>query len=334
MKILRVFLCFILIFSIVFTAIFAKRLISAKNQALSQNQYKGIISIWHVDSFEGGKGSRKQFLMQISKEYEKQNPGILVCVIDQTFTSVKQLMDEGQLPDVLSFGVGVPFSTPNELDVDCDFKGGKINDKTYAIPWCVGGYALVTKKQEVSLLQDNHIENLIVSQGEYTQPMCALALEGYTANNVFSFSPIDAYVNFLSAKDSVMIATQRDLIRLENRGVDVIVKPLTKYNDLYQYVSVYNTDEQKYPYVSTFVDYLLSQPTQSKLDSIGMSSLQTSITYENDNLSNLFKIKSEYTVSPFTNEGALKNMQSQALQALKGNEQSLTTIKNSLVKCF
>ena len=63
MKILRFLSGGIIIFSILFTIFIGAQKISLGHDFGSSEEYKGILTMWQIDTFEGGIGSRKQFLI-------------------------------------------------------------------------------------------------------------------------------------------------------------------------------------------------------------------------------------------------------------------------------
>jgi hypothetical protein len=83
---------------------------------------------------------------------------------------------------------------------------------------------------------------------------------------------MDAYVKFVTGKVKWFLGTQRDVNRLETRGMSVKVTPLERFNDLYQYVSITSSDQIKRYYAEQFINYLVSEQVQKKLNEIGMLS--------------------------------------------------------------
>ena len=107
MKIFRVFVSILIVFSLFFTIFIGKNKITEQNKITFPAEYKGIISLWQIDGFEGGSGSRKQFLLKVARDFEKQNQGVLVMVINHTFLSATENIERGILPDLISFSNGV-----------------------------------------------------------------------------------------------------------------------------------------------------------------------------------------------------------------------------------
>ena len=114
--------------------------------------------------------------------------------------------------------------------------------------------------------------SLIVSQAEFTQPLVAMLLEGLEFDKIEVLKPMDAYVKFTENKNAFFLGTQRDVVRLANRGMQVEVSPLNTFNDLYQYVAMTCGDVKKQVYASRFIEYLVSDNVQKQLNKISMFS--------------------------------------------------------------
>ena len=91
MMIKRAICALILILSFATTIFFPLKLKDSSDM-FSKKTYKGIITVWQVDSFDGGKGSRKQFLLSLAREYEKL--GKLVAESDVLAAAAKLSGDE------------------------------------------------------------------------------------------------------------------------------------------------------------------------------------------------------------------------------------------------
>ncbi len=318
-----------MVFAWVFTAFYGKNKIS-EGEAVEPTEYKGIITVWQVDSFEGGRGSRKQFLLKVAREFEKSNPGVLVMVINYTADGVRESQSKGVFPDVISFGGGVDVSGFSMLNFSVDFKGGKVGNSDYAIPWCRGGYVLI-ENPKLSGGEGEEIDTLLVSEGEYTQPLIALLQEGIRANEYDVRSPMDAYVKFVSGKTRYFLGTQRDLIRLSNRGMEVKITPLTQFNDLVQYAVITSSEEIKRYYAEEFLRFLTSEKIQQTVYEIGMFSAISSAITDNEHGASMQKASGFSTISAFTASAELKDLQGVAKRALFGDAEAINKIKNILV---
>ena len=327
MKILRVFTSLILVFCFVFTLFIGRQKIAEQKEFKLPNEYKGIITLWHVDGFEGGKGSRKQFLLKIARDFEKKNAGVLVMVINHTFTSVKENIDKGVYPDLISFSNGVEIKQLESINTKRSVASAKIGDKIYATAWCRGGYALIknpnAKEQEKSAL--------IVSQAEFTEPITAMLLEGLEFDEINVYKPMDAYVKFTENKNAYFLGTQRDIVRLANRGMQVEISPLNAFNDLYQYVALTSRDANKKAYAKRFIDYLVSDSVQKQLDKISMFSPYIKVNYDDENLSKMQQNNKFLSISAYLHKEQLKQLQEISILAVKGNQNSINKIKNMLI---
>ncbi len=328
MKIIRYFSGAILIFCLVFTLFYGKVKISEGKPVGSTAKYQGVISLWQIDSFEGGSGSRKQFLLSVSREFEKNNEGVLVMVTNHTKTSAEQNMNEGIYPDLISYGLGVGVKNQVELKDDkLDFSGGKVGDKSYASPWCRGGYVIISNSKIASKYSgEGVIEKAVISQGEYTNPLCALALEGIKISEFSVKAPMDAYIEFTNGKTPYMIGTQRDLVRLTNRGMEFESYPLTKFNDLIQYISVTSLDELKGEIAREFITFLTSEKTQKSLYKINMTSFYTEVDNDILCLNEIQSVKNFSTFSAFTLDEQIRDMQTLGERAVKGDSEALNKI--------
>lgn len=330
MKVIRASISVLLVAVIVFTYFYGRFKVGESVTAKQSESYKGIITLWQVDSFEGGIGSRKQFLLKAARAFEKQNHGVLVMVVNHTKTSVKENLDNGVYPDIISYGVGVDVKGYSELKVNRNVLGGMVGEKTIATAWCRGGYAIIANP----LLTDSveqEIESLIVSQGETNSALLALALEGIKVKNIEVLKPMDAYTKFVQGKSKYLLGTQRDINRLNNRGFEVIIKPIIEYNDLFQYASVTSKSESKRYLSEKFVDYLCSDQVQNKLHEIGMLSPFTDAGNENPHLIDLQQCRSFKTLSAFTPKVVIEEINSLSVKYINGDKEALNKIKKMLV---
>lgn len=330
MKIVRLIISSIIILSLIFTIFIGKDKIKEENFDKSNIQYQGVLTLWQVDSFEGGVGSRKQFLLKVAREFEKQNNGTLIMVINQTPEGVKESIKKGVYPDIISFGVGTYINGFSKLNTNNYTLGGLIGEDVYATSWCRGNYTLISKEKLDDLALKN-IDELIVSKGKFNQPLTAFSLENLSATNIKVFAPLDAYTNYLSSKNGVLLGTQRDIFRLKNRGENFYAYPLSNYNDLYQYISILSTEEVKRFYAEKFINYLVSDSVQNKLNQIGMLSCYTKANYSEEVFINMQSLNKFKTISAFTLEENLLKMHDNCYSYLKGDLQALKKVEKMLI---
>ena len=273
---------------------------------ISTKEYKTILTVWHVDSFEGGIGSRADFLSNAL--LKTRDFGVITLVKTHTEESVAAAIEKGEMPDLISFGAGCSSAIRLAREMfSVRFKGGEAGGKTYAAPWCFGGYYLIAKSDDNRLIDgfltsdEKKISEIVVSQGKNTLPVLALKIAGVTAENASYYPPADAYSEFLKRKDVVLLGTQRDLRRLEKRGVGFNMAPLEGYSDLVQYVAITTKSDEKYKYCEEAIKILTGEKTQSDLYKIGMMRTDGKENSGAEFYGYDFS-KNEYTLSPFLSD--------------------------------
>ena len=303
------------VFTAVFVALVAVPETKREDNPFSSGQYKTVLTVWHIDTFEGGTGSRADFIASSLKALGKD--GIVTLVKTQTTESMEKAFEKGEIPDLISFGVGcgevVNFA--RELPFK-SFEGGEAGGGYLAVPWCLGGYYLIAKSGDNRLIDrlfesdsDKNIENLIVSDGENILPVLALKQLGITANAVY-LSPKDAYSRFLSEKNAVLLGTQRDIKRIEKKKDEFSVRPLEGYSDFVQYIAITTKSDEKYRYCALAVEHILSEEVQKKLYKIGMMRANGKSGGEADFYGYDFS-KNEYTLSPFLSKRLIVDAKSE-----------------------
>jgi len=207
---------------------------------------KTIVTVWNVDTFEGGKGSRTAFLNSVAKKMEGD---VFFMVSSKTAEGVEYALQNGNLPDILSFGVGV--EVPQDIE---------------ASVWCMGKYVLFSKEGEKV---SPNILNTVVSRGGRNEPTVAAALCGLTGE-LRQESSLQAYMDFLNGKYAYLLGTQRDAQRFLSRGVSVEATPLNDFTDLCQYIAVMKEENREI--CERFISYLQGEEVQGRLSEIGMLS--------------------------------------------------------------
>ncbi len=321
------------VFTAVFVALFAVPETKRKYNPFSSGRYKTVLTVWHIDTFEGGTGSRADFLGSSLKALG--DDGIVTLVKTQTAESMEKAFKNGELPDMISFGVGAGeiINSARELPFK-SFAGGEAGGRFLAVPWCFGGYYLIAKNADNRLIDrlfendsDKNIENLIVSDGENILPVLALKQLGITANAVY-LSPKDAYSQFLSEKNALLLGTQRDIKRIEKKKDGFAVRPLEGYSDLVQYIAITTESDEKYRYCVLAAEHILSEEVQKKLYKIGMMRTDGKTDDEADFYGYDFS-KNEYTLSPFLSKRLIADAKSE-INTAKINVKISENVKSGL----
>ena len=306
--------CCILVLS---TVIFL--FVPIKNKA-EEKPKTTVITVWHVDMFEGGEGSRKGVLSSIAKKYEKGKKSVYISVIEQSRDGMEQKLAAGICPDLISFSAGIDGveNYAQKIPVKDNFAGYS-SDGFYAAAWVYGGYFLLTHGDDY--------EKLYLSDSGANAPYIAAYFGKIDVKNARSFSPEKAFSLFLSDKTSGLIGTQRDLCRIKKSGVGVKVKPVCGFTDLVQYISV--TSKQNYEHSLDFLKFVI----ESDEDISRLKLMPASKNYKIKDdfvMENLSKIKADYGVWAFESREVIEKADEYAKCLSLGQVDEIKNLKNSL----
>lgn len=304
--ILRIF-CFIVILFAVFYILFFPVLFQKEEQTV----YEGILRLWNIDSFEGGKGSRGSFLSKVAKSFEKTRNGVYIMVNSYTQEGVAEALKNGEYPDMVSFSCGLDGIAEICRELSFSFGGGEIGGKNYAYPWCAGQYYFFCQEDDFSSISS---DNLLISEGGNNLPAAAAALCGIRGE-VKAEDSTSAYVDFLKGKYRYMLGTQRDVCRFASRQVNVYTMPVSEYADLFQYIAVTAKDDADAACCYDFLSLLFSDEVQSTLSGIGMYPMK--------------EVNVQSTLSAFVERNALSAVRGTAEEALVSGD---TKILKSYLK--
>ena len=249
---------------------------------------KRVVTVWNVDTFEGGKGSRTSFLKKIARRTEKNRGGVYYLISSYTKEGAEAALSQGVYPDILSFGIGLSDFAEKSLPISLSFAGGETDAGCLAYPWCRGKYFLFS-------LTDNFEETgeTAIGCGGSNLSVVSAAYEGIQG---IEMEALAAYTGFLGEKYRYLLGTQRDECRFLSRGLQVYKRELNEYCDLYQYISVLSSERREDCFA--LLDELLSEKAQEELSEIGMYPLAGD--------------KSKKTASVFSSAEALQNLHDSA----------------------
>ena len=210
------------------------------------------LSVWQIDGFEGGRGSRSQYLQSTGNAcFKKQK--IYVTVTSLSADAARANLETGTIPDIISYPAGF-YGIENY-----------VNSKTFMFKsWCRGGYCFLSLDESADYT-DISAENTVVNAGKDNLSEVAAVLCG--VGGAQSEEPTNAYLRLLNGKYKYLLGTQRDIFRLKTRNVSFSVKPVTVFNDLYQNISILTKDNKRYELCNKYIDYLLKN---CKVDSLGL----------------------------------------------------------------
>lgn len=244
-----------------------------KEEAKPQITERPVLNIWQIDNFEGGKGSRADYLKKTGEAFSK-NESCYVTVTALTSEAARLNLEAGNLPDVVSYGAGM--------------HGLEKYIEGYA-EWCHGGYCFLTLDTN-SDFSDINSQNTVINGGKDNFPAAAALLCDIVG--AAAEKPTAAYVRLIDGKYKYLLGTQRDIYRLKTRAVSFAVKPVTVYNDLYQNVSVISQSKNR-KLAERFVNYLID--AKSGLGKIGM--LADGITLYEDEMKQMEGLSYEYRLA-------------------------------------
>lgn len=317
-------LCALALCILLFSCLFAYPASNRRGEQLPQ-EYAGILRLWHIDSFEGGVGSRAAFLRGAAKIFEKKY-GIYVLITVHTPASAAVAAQDG-LPDLLSYGTYLDFAAEIAQPLGGEkFPFATAGGKGYALPWCRGNYFLFTRDGDFSDVSES---NTLFSDGGTLMDAAA-----YTAGLTGNFPVMQstaAYVQFLNGKYKYMLGTQRDLFRFRTRKAEVQAKALSSFCDLYQYLSILSEEEGKKSAAENFIACVLSEEVQEKLPQIGMLSVSREVYgAEEPALQAAQSVLPERGVNVFLSEKTRKELFSLSEAARKGDKNSAKILENIL----
>lgn len=239
-RFLNVF-CFVLLAAIIIAAPLTA--VNAGKTSAENNAEMAVLNVWQIDSFEGGRGSRSEYLKNVGTQFTKIS-SCYVKVTALTAAAARENLKAGTVPDLISYGAGT-YGVENY-----------ITGKTPYVCWCNGGYCFLTV-DETADFSDITADNTVINRGTDNLYGAAALLCGINGATVEKST--GAYVSLINGKYKYLLGTQRDIFRLTTRGVAFKVKPVTEFNDLYQNISITAKDAKLQLQAQKFIDFLLSK---------------------------------------------------------------------------
>ncbi len=290
-KLSTIALCLLCV-AVIFTALFLPSTKTVENK-----KEKPILTVWQIDMFEGGIGSRATYIKSIASSFEKKN-NVLIMVETKTSQDAEELLAKNIAPDIISFSSGLCGVLERAKSLDSDGFAGVYNNKTYAKCWCYGGYVKIKRK-------GSNPTETILSKNKWKNIELACFYNKIDISNAIDFEPKRAYEEFMSNSNSMLIGTQRDIYRLRNKIENYEIEPLEFFTDLVQYVSVLSDNENKITLSENFINYLCSEG-QKNINSLGLMSKDKKLNNVNNGLiDRLFDVKYTYTTLAFLNQNEI-----------------------------
>lgn len=330
---------------------------------------QGIVSMWHIENFEGGSHNRHQFLLKQMIELEKKHPGLFVSI--QTLTKAQALdqIEQGKLPDLLSFGTGMgdifldyAQEYQGRLNIRQEFiRSGSYEKKTKAVAYMAGGYFIACNSQLAKSMgidtNNNLIDNIfkegqvynkgksirysLTTARENNLPLAAVlktTIGTFKQNSYFEAqTQFDAYNVFVSQNALMLLGTQRDLSRIINRinqnnMFECEMLYLKGYTDLVQYLSITAKTAQAQQKAQIVIEHLTSQNAQVAVAQIGMLSVDGNNYHTLDLLKKMQDALNDPIITPnaFVGQDTMDHYHSLCKNALNGDTSSLNELKAQL----
>lgn len=317
-----------------------------------------IAELWHVDMFEGGSGSRSEFLRQRAIEYENLKKGNYILVKSMTYEQIINNLIEGNFPDMFSYGMGLGAEILSEIAAfegniavyDNLLTSGVLENKVFAVPWCAGSYIIACINEHYNSGGDyaealaasakNNLYSFITGYSSFNNPLLA----AYMADKNITFtekslddreqySQYQAYSKFITKNASVfLLGTQRDAVRISQRenACDFSFQPLKGYSDLVCYISICNKTAAA-ALCQEYIEYLLSEKSQKKLNDINMFSVNTDGLYDDGIMKQCQSIMQDhYILNVFISKEVIAENRVLAYQSLAGNKESAKKLRQML----
>lgn len=135
--------------------------------------YQGVIEIWNIDSFEGGRQSKYSLLKKVANDFQKKNKGVYVMIRDMSEQECLNLLSSNTFPDLFSCSFGVSqniehlvqsFSDVDTSEIEESAKiAGQKNNMQYGIAWCKGFYFLISSHEKIKKITADY-ENVELSK--------------------------------------------------------------------------------------------------------------------------------------------------------------------------
>lgn len=316
---LTVLLVLFLIFSPVVLMSGADRNVFSIQKKKAEGDYRGTLKVWHVVSFRTAENSGYQYLRERSNIFEKNTPYVFVDVRGMTAEAAKELLAEGERPDIISYPLG--FIEDDDLlklnePEDMNERLGVITGNS--LPYKADHYVMVTNND---LLREYGVERTY--DGEITETVVSDIFEKVRdeEKGIIPLSMTDTYGtepqktfeygNF--AKDEFDTAEQPREFRADGAGersvfyegkAGMYLCPYSEYctqvknqvnfsasahdytlfTDLVQMMGAYKSDdEEKNEMMERYISCYFTDSAQKKICGLGMLPCKVMENiYEND----------------------------------------------------
>ena len=194
---------------------------------------------------------------------------------------------------------------------------GQKNDKQYGVAWCKVSYFLISTGDKLNKAKVENFENVKLSSilltsgyevqekkdtktvysvsmgsSKYLIPQNIIRTYNKEEGNLISDKAFNrelssqtqysAYCNFIASNSTILLGSQRDVFRMENRVkqgkvTDALYEQVTAYSDLIQFMFLSkHTQKEKVVYAEKFVQDLILEKSQNQVLKGGLLSINGS----------------------------------------------------------
>lgn len=263
------------------------------------NTTKCVLTLYHIETFEGGSFSREGFLKKQASKFNSLHKNCYIAIKTLTLKELILNLADNNKADIYSFSCGageilagfLKELKKNENIREDLVEYGTFSTKILAYPYILSGYALFSYENLID--ETDNLNDLVKSKKIGKKDYVGLSLNNGTLgkevlkiNNIeigdgnfqeFS-SSYEAYQNFLKKNSVSLLGTARDLARLKNREEKGAISTLRYnflggYSDLVQYVGVVKSGNDFKEYFSEeFAKFLTLDSCQNDLANYGLFS--------------------------------------------------------------
>ncbi len=270
--------------------------------------WHGRIEIWHVAEFRVYQGSVTDYLQTRADAYCKGHPGVHIDVVGLTPKRYNDRLARGAFPDVYSFPSGLVYREQlQQMDLALPTFSGSLDaaradGNVYAVPYLMSGYLLAANDAALTgnrlVLPETPDEAALTALLQsamdmdtktplvYAPPVVAarLGLTGELASTE----------DFMAGRTALSVVDARELgdaLRSDKANLSLTVLPFVSYSSQVLYLGVAkDADAAKAAAAADFAAYLLTEPEQQRLSSLGalpVTTLETPPIYTEEALDSL-----------------------------------------------
>ena len=292
------------------------------NEFFNMNLDTTVLSLVHVETFEGSLSSRAKYLEKQIALFNKTKKDVYITVKTLTPEELKTNFEK-DFCDIVSFGFGVgEFLKENlvelkNIKIKKEFlNSAKVDNKILAYPYSFGGYVAITRETNLS---DKNIGEITIKDKNKKEYSLGFAKNGFiniagalTKNNISTpknlfyennLSTYKMYENFLSNKFATLVGTTRDVVRCKDREIkgsltSCCYKYLGGYTDLVQYMGITSTNLKKIAIAQEFLEFMIKEENQKSLNKVGLFSCVVDNIYTEGYLKEFEEVLSKDLVVP------------------------------------